>query len=371
MVLPPKMFRYMQECETEPHTLMSKHQRSVAGTKNLPLPPGLEDFVSASTASRQVTPESAISTTEGASLSEFSDVSTFTSRCPRSVILDTARPPPWSNTFQYHEDPDSSLRKGDTAVVIHGVPRRFTQDAWLNILKNSGYYAHRDIDGLYFPTDKRSGLSLGYCMMKFVNVSTARAFMASFHERHMGASLPTLHVRPFLDLRQQGKTTAHSVSHQLPNDDTRKCTRKLSNDMKLEEEEEAVWIGEPGALMRQVSEMSAKSEKSFVSDISSLPFSRQTTEQWWPTWRGNGDATIPDLQAGTTEPLSHLGYSSVAAIIGMPTKMPCFQKSKSPDIDIPLKVPIDGLSCAEALTLQSPQEQTPLQKKKKELTFQL
>jgi len=141
--------------------------------------------------------------------------------------------------------------------------------------------------------------------------------------------------------------------------------------MKLEEEEEAVWIGEPGALMRQVSEMSAKSEKSFVSDISSLPFSRQTTEQWWPTWRGNGDATIPDLQAGTTEPLSHLGYSSVAAIIGMPTKMPCFQKSKSPDIDIPLKVPIDGLSCAEALTLQSPQEQTPLQKKKKELTFQL
>jgi hypothetical protein len=187
----------------------------------------------------------------------------------------------------------------------------------------------------------------------------------------MGEYLPTLHVRPFLDSRQQGKTTAHSVSHQLPNEDTRKRTRKLSNDMKLEEEEEDVWIVEAGALGRQVSEMS---EKSFVSDISSMPFSslsRQTTEQWWPSWSGNGDGTIPDLQGGTTEPLSHPGYSSVAAIIGMPTKMPCFQKSQSPDVDIPLKVPIDGLSCAEALTMQSPQVRKPMQKKKKELTFQL
>jgi len=98
---------------------------------------------------------------------------------------------------QHSSDPDTSVRRGHTKVLISGLPRKFTQRDWMVALKDAGFRPNTDFDSLYIPVDDKTGYNSGYCTMNFVNVSCTRAFTSAFHGRLLRHTEAKIAVRCF------------------------------------------------------------------------------------------------------------------------------------------------------------------------------
>lgn len=176
---------------------------SAVSTISLPFLPSVTESDEASTSARSTDSSERAHCAEDNAYAEFLAPSEEELPWPSSLqscktearTESTAEPA----AIQFLSDADHSVRKGHTEVVVQGLPKECTLEAWMRELSDAGYRKHLDYDGLIFPKDGKTGYSKGYCLMSFVNVSTTRAFTASFQGmscRNLVSKVP-MQVTPY------------------------------------------------------------------------------------------------------------------------------------------------------------------------------